>query len=162
MTNPENIVAGAGDPRVQHPGGLPPDPGELSQRAAGLSQQPAGLSHEREERGRLSVIIRDLPEATVVAVGGELDLLTAPQLAAELEPILDDDHRHIAIDLTRTTFMDSAGIHGLVNISNRARPHFAVICPAGTVRRTIELVGLAEPLCVVDSLDEYRRRRVGS
>lgn len=169
MTNPENTLAGPGDPRVQHPGGLPPDPGELSQRAAGLShqpaglsQQPTGLSHGREAPDRLSVIIRDLPEATVVAVGGELDLLTAPQLAAELEPILGDDHRQIAIDLTGTTFMDSAGIHSLVNISNRARRHFAVICPAGTVRRTIELVGLAEPLCVVDSLDEYRRRRVGS
>lgn len=162
MTNPENTLAGAGDPRTQHPGGLPPDPGELLQRAAGLPQQPAGLSHGREGRGRLSVIIRDLPEAAVVAVGGELDLLTAPKLAAELEPILGDDHRQIAIDLTETTFMDSAGIHGLVNISNRARRRFAVICPPGTVRRTIELVGLAEPLCVVDSLDEYKRRRVGS
>jgi len=115
-----------------------------------------------QEAARLSVVIHDLPEATVVAVGGELDLLTASQLTAELDPILTADHRHIAVDLTETSFMDSAGIHALVNISNRAQHHFAVICPAGTVRRTIELVGLAEPLCVVDSLDEYRRRRAGS
>ena len=115
-----------------------------------------------QEPARLAVVIRDLPEVTVVAIGGELDLLTAPQLAAEVEPILSMDHRHIAIDLTETSFMDSAGIHVLVNICNRARHHFAVVCPAGTVRRTIELVGLAEPLCVVDSLDEYRRHRAAS
>ncbi len=139
MTNPEETLAAiGGDPNVQ---------------------EPVRLSHEPI---RLSVVIQDLPEGTVVAVGGELDLVTAPQLAAELEPILTANHGHMAIDLTETSFMDSAGIHALVNISNRARRHFAVICPAGTVRRTIELVGLAEPLCVVDSLGEYRRRRAGS
>jgi anti-sigma B factor antagonist len=146
MTNPEETLAATGgDPSVQGPGALSQGPGALSQAPA-----------------RLSVVIRDLPEGTVVAVGGELDLLTAPQLAATLEPILTADHRHIAIDLTETSFLDSAGIHALVNIGNRARRHFAVICPAGSVRRTIELVGLAEPLCVVDSLDEYKRSRTGS
>jgi len=143
MRNPEETLA---------------DPGDFS------AHEPlAGAGDRRtHEPARLSVVIRDLPEATVVAVGGELDLLTAPQLTAELEPILTADHGHIAIDLTETRFMDSAGIHTLVNISNRAKRHFAVVCPDGTVRRTIELVGLAEPLCVVDSLDEYRRRRAGS
>ena len=138
MTNTEDTLATTGDPTAQQPDTR--------------SQEPV----------RLSVVIQDKPEATVVAVGGELDLLTAPQLSAALEPILDVDHRDIVIDLTETTFMDSAGIHALVNISNRAERHFAVICAAGTVRRTPELVGLAEPLCVVGNLDDYRRRRAGS
>ena len=138
MTNSEETLADLGEPTAHEPGML--------------AQEPV----------RLSLAIQDLPEATVVAVGGELDLLTAPQLAAEVDPILTAGHRHIAIDLTQTSFVDSAGLHALVNISNRAPRHFAVICPAGTVRRTIELVGLAEPLCVVDSLDEYKRRRAGS
>ncbi|MBV8220742.1 MAG: STAS domain-containing protein [Solirubrobacterales bacterium] len=159
MTNPEETLAATGDPSPQEPGTLSHGLGALSQEPDALSQEPGALLREP---ARLSVVIHDLPECTLVAVGGELDLLTAPQLAAELEPILTADHRHIAIDLTETSFMDSAGIHALVNIGNRARRHFAVICPAGTVRRTIELVGLAEPLCVVDSLDEYKRRRAGS
>jgi anti-sigma B factor antagonist len=138
MTNSEETLAELGEPPTHE--------------AGALAQEPV----------RLSLAIQDLPEATVVAVGGELDLLTAPQLAAELEPILTVGHRHIAIDLTQTSFVDSAGLHALVNISNRAPRQFALICPAGTVRRTIELVGLAEPLCVVDSLEEYRQRRAGS
>ena len=138
MTNPEETLAATGDP--------------IAQERGALLQEPV----------RLALVIQELPEATVVAVGGELDLLTAPQLAAEIDSILTVDHRHIAIDLTETSFVDSAGLHALVNISNRVQRNFAVICPAGTVRRTIELVGLAEPLCLVDSLDEYRRRRAGS
>jgi len=141
MTDTEETLADTGDPRAE---------------------EPVELTQEPDKLGRLSVIVRETAEATVVAVGGELDLLTAPQLTAELEPILTADHGHLAIDLTETAFMDSAGIHALVNIANRARRHFAVICPAGSVRRTIELVGLAEPLCVVDSFDEYKRRRAGS
>jgi anti-sigma B factor antagonist len=131
MTNSEETLADLGEPAAHAPSALAPEP------------------------VRLSLAIHDLPEATVV------DLLTAPQLATELDPILTAGHRHIAIDLTQTSFVDSAGLHALVNISNRAPRHFALICPAGTVRRTIELVGLAEPLCVVDSLEEYWQRRAG-
>ena len=130
--------------------------------AQGPVGPPQGPIAPPREPIRLSVGIQDLPEGTVIAVGGELDLLTAPQLAAVVEPILAVDQRHIAIDLSATSFMDSAGVHALVNISNKAHRRFAVICPAGTVRRTIELIGLAEPLSVVDSLDEYRRRRAES
>lgn len=166
MTYLEETLGAPGNPRVQgplvpseEPTGPSQQPTRPSQQPIRSSQQPIRLS---QEPIRLSVGIQDLPEGTVVAVGGELDLLTAPQLAAVVDPILAVGHRHIAIDLTATSFMDSAGVHALVNISNRAHRRFAVICPAGTVRRTIELIGLAEPLCVVDSLDEYRRRRAGS
>jgi len=152
MTDTEETFAGTGEPVADDPVALPRGPDAFPQDRGALA----------DDSVRLSVVVRNLPEVTVVAVGGELDLLTAPQLAAELEPILAAEHRNIAIDLTETSFMDSAGIHALVNIGNRARRHFAVICPAGTVRRTIELVGLAEPLCVVDSLEEYKRRRAGS
>lgn len=112
-----------------------------------------------EEPGGLSVVARDSPEATIVTVSGELDLLSAPQLTVALDRILSATDRPIAIDLTETTFMDSTGIHALVNASNHARRHFAVICGPGTVRRTIDLLGLTEPLCVVESLEEYLRRR---
>jgi anti-sigma B factor antagonist len=166
MTELEETLGAPGDPRAQGPVVTSQRPVVTSQRPVVTSQRPVVTSQEpirpSQEPTRLSVDIQDLPEGTVIAVGGELDLLTAPQLAAVVDPILAVDHRHIAIDLTATSFMDSAGVHALVNISNRAHRRFAVICPAGTARRTIELIGLAEPLSVVDSLDEYRRRRAGS
>jgi anti-sigma B factor antagonist len=111
--------------------------------------------------GQMSVAVRAEPTATIVEVRGELDLLTAPQLASELDTLLSAEPRPIAIDLSETTFMDSAGIHVLVSARQRARRHLAVICAPGPVAKALELLGLTEMLNVVSSLDEYRRRRAG-
>ncbi|MGA8718680.1 MAG: STAS domain-containing protein [Solirubrobacteraceae bacterium] len=107
-------------------------------------------------------MIRDEPTGTVVAVTGELDLLSAPQLRTALDALLPANARHIAIDLTNATFMDSAGVHAVLDASHRAGGHLAVICPKGPVRQVIELLGLTEVLNVVSSLDEYRARRAGA
>ena len=111
--------------------------------------------------GGFAIVIRDEPAGTVVAVTGELDLLSAPQLRTALDPLLPANARHIAIDLTLATFMDSAGVHALLDASHRAGGHLAVICAKGPVRQVIELLGLTERLNVVSSLDEYRARRAG-
>jgi anti-anti-sigma factor len=112
--------------------------------------------------GQLTVEVRDEQEAAFMAVAGEVDLLTAPRLAAALDEILRAGPRHIAIDLTETTFMDSAGIHALLHAQQRAGRHVAVICGPGPVLRALELLGLTEPLNVVSSLEEYKQRRSGS
>lgn len=115
-----------------------------------------------EQPGQLMVVVRSEQEATLVAARGELDLLSAPLLSAEVGAILGADARPVAIDLTEITFIDSAGIHVLVNASQRARRHLAVICSPGPVARALGLLGLSEMLNVVSNLDEYKRRRAGS
>lgn len=112
--------------------------------------------------GNLTVVVRYEPEAAVVTVAGEIDLLTAPQLTAALDELVRTTTRHIAIDLSETTFMDSAGVHVLLQAHQRAGRHLAAICAPGPVLRTLELLGLTEPLRVVPSLEEYRLRRSGS
>jgi len=111
---------------------------------------------------RFGVVVQEDPAGTIVAVTGELDLLSAPQLRTALAALARANPRHIAIDLIQTTFMDSAGVHVLVDACNRARGHLAVICAEGPVRQVIEVLGLMEALNVVSSLDEYRARRAGS
>jgi len=107
---------------------------------------------------KLTVVVRDEPEATVVAVAGEIDLLTAPQLTAALDEILETTTRPITIDLRETSFLDSAGVHVLVKARQRAPRHLAVICGPGPVLRALELLGLTEPLGVEPGLDEHRLR----
>ena len=121
--------------------------------AATLQPQPPG---------NLTVVVRHEPEAAVVAVAGEIDLLTAPQLTAALDELVRTTTRHIAIDLSETTFMDSAGVHVLLQAHQRVGRHLAVICAPGPVLRTLELLGLTKPLGVLASLEEYRLRRSGS
>jgi anti-sigma B factor antagonist len=126
-------------------------------------EDPAAARGDSPNRlpGELSIAVRTEPGATFVEVGGELDLLSAPLLAAELDTLLSAQPGPIAIDLTGTTFMDSAGIHVLVNARQRAKRHVAVICAPGPVAKALELLGLSEMLNVVSSLDEYKRRRAG-
>ena len=112
--------------------------------------------------GQLAVEVRYEPDTAFVTAVGEIDVVTAPRLAAAVEETLRTNVRHIAIDLTGTTFMDSTGIHVLVQAQERARQDVAVICGPGPVLRTLELLGLAAPLNVVPSLDVHKRRRSGS
>ena len=112
----------------------------------------------------LFLSVRDEPGVTVVAVSGELDLLTSPKLMAELDDIVRQRTGDAVVDLSEATFMDSFGIHVLVSAHNRlARQSrkFAVICGRSPVRRTLELTNLTEVLSVTDSYDEYERRRSG-
>lgn len=77
--------------------------------------------------GNLTVVVRYEPEAAVVAVAGEIDLLTAPRLTAALDELVRTTTRHIAIDLSETTFIDSAGVHVLVQAHQRGGRHLAVV-----------------------------------
>lgn len=53
-------------------------------------------------------------ERTVVCVGGEIDVYTAPALRRQLdEPILHGS-RDLVVDLTAVTFLDSTGLGVLV------------------------------------------------
>jgi len=88
---------------------------------------------------------------TVIQVAGELDLLTAPKLSAHLDDIIRRPQGDVLVDLGEVEFIDSAGLHVLLNaqrrLASRARS-LAVICPPGPVRREIELARLVETLGV--------------
>lgn len=56
---------------------------------------------------RLSI---DVHGDHVMAVSGELELATAPQLQACIQNLHSEHNRHLQIDLSGTTFCDSTGI----------------------------------------------------
>ena len=59
----------------------------------------------------------------------------------------------VVVDLTALSFIDSSGIHALL----RPRPQeatFELVCPAGNVRRVLEVTKLERVLRVHDTLDE--------
>ena len=50
----------------------------------------------------------------VVAVAGEIDLFTAPELKAALGEALESGRTRIVVDLTETTFLDSTALGVLI------------------------------------------------
>lgn len=84
----------------------------------------------------------------VLDVRGELDLLTAPDLAEEVDRVLADGPPLLAIDLTRTTFIDSSGARQLARAARaagRVGTVVQVVCPLDNrpVRLVIDLLDLA-------------------
>lgn len=95
------------------------------------------------------------PEATIVAVHGEIDLSNAHELSDAVHNAInaatsaDTDAApplHEAwIDLTHTTYLDSAGINALAalnrDLSAQTHPTLGIIAPADSIaRRVLDLV----------------------
>ena len=87
----------------------------------------------------------------VVAVHGEVDMLSAPDLAAYVDSVLDRGVTRIVVDLTAATFLDSSGVFTLVRAKNRATDaggRVRVTCPPGPVLRVLTIAGLIDELGV--------------
>ncbi len=132
----------------------------------GTADHPT-LGRSLRPRGptQIALSTREVPEATVVTVTGELDVLTARKLTPQLDDIVRKHHGDAVIDLSRAEFIDSFGLTVLLNTQRRLERQgrsLSVICGEGPVRRAIEFARLLEPLGVVPSLAEYKRRRASA
>ena len=98
-----------------------------------------------------SAAARPNDKAVRIAVAGEIDLATAPQLKAVLLAAIEQltPPRAVKVDLTEVTFMDARGISVLLAVREAARRRgvgFTVQNPQGIVLRIFEIVGLTETL----------------
>jgi anti-anti-sigma factor len=89
-----------------------------------------------------------------VAVAGEVDLATAPQLRLAVMAAIDgsDGCEQIEVDLTRTTFLDARGVGVLLETHTAAELAgigLVVHNPRGIVRRILAVLDVADILGVV-------------
>jgi anti-anti-sigma factor len=81
----------------------------------------------------------------VVTGGGEIDLTNADGLRESLLSALNSGAAGLVVDMTETTFLDSAGVTALVRASRRAAASGAAMrlaVAAPPVLRVLNLVGL--------------------
>jgi anti-anti-sigma factor len=84
---------------------------------------------------------RDRPR---VAAAGELDLSTAHLLRRQLAELREAGWRDVAVDLREVRFMDSSGLHVLIDAGERARAaagRLSIVVEPGPVERLIALTG---------------------
>jgi len=81
-----------------------------------------------------------------VAVRGELDMATSPELTSALESLEKTEVQRVVVDLSKVTFIDSSAISALVRAKAalEARGAMLVIAPAS---RQVEM---ALRLCELD------------
>ncbi len=99
---------------------------------------------------------RKAESATVVEVGGEVELHSAGQLRDELVRAGASDNPCVVVDLSRVTFIDSTGLGVLVGAfkSVRERGALSLVCPQRSVRRVLEITGLTQVFPIFDTLEE--------
>ena len=99
------------------------------------------------------VLGRSGRDAVWIRLAGELDLAAAPLLAQTLrEPLAGV--QLIVLDLRDLTFMDSTGLHVVIDSYNRARQRgsrLVMIRGSAQVDRLFELVGVSDRFEIVDA-----------
>jgi anti-sigma B factor antagonist len=93
----------------------------------------------------------------VVAAPGEVDLTNAEGLRDALLSALNSGALGLVVDMTATTFIDSAGVTALVRASRRASATEATVrlaVTAAPVLRVLNLVGIDQLLDVHPSVSD--------
>jgi anti-sigma B factor antagonist len=95
------------------------------------------------------LVVRDervSPDTWLIAVEGQIDLYTAPELKSATLRAIDGGAKDLVVDLTETTFMDSTALGVLVGAMKRVQPlggSISIVCPGEDLRRLFEIAGLA-------------------
>ena len=78
----------------------------------------------------------------IIAVHGQADLHTAPQLRAAITTVLDGGAAGLVIDLSEASFIDSMTLGVLLGAVKRLRPsggRVSVVCTDSHIRRIFEI-----------------------
>jgi anti-sigma B factor antagonist len=93
----------------------------------------------------------------VLAVRGEIDLFTAPELKQVLAESIEAGRVRIVVDLTDTTFLDSTALGVLIGAVKRLRSRdgaLAIVNIDENISKTFEITGLDQIFTIVPTREE--------
>jgi len=99
----------------------------------------------------------DSPDASGLALRGEVDIAALPELEQALEAAIETTTGGFVIDLSGVDFLDSSGLFAMLKartVLAREDRTLAVVCPAGPVRHLLEVAGVAKLLAVCESRED--------
>ena len=110
---------------------------------------------EEEVRMELSLSTYDSGDHTVLEVGGEVDVYTAPRLREKLVELVETGARHVVVDLSRVEFLDSTGLGVLVGALKRLRAvngTFGLVCAHERLLKIFRITALDRVFSLYDSV----------
>ena len=113
----------------------------------------------------ITISVQHRDGIAVLAVGGEIDMLTAPQFEKAIDDVLAYDPATLVIDLTEVTLLASVGLRLLATANQRfvlatannrsgESGGFGVVAGAPATIRPIELTDLNEAFDLYLTLDD--------
>lgn len=104
-----------------------------------------------------SIEARDLPGARLVTLRGEVDLSNAREVMEAVRAAVTHDATLVVLDLSGTTYLDSAGIAMVFRLAERLghrRQELRLVVPADApIRRGLELTRVTTLLTVHESAE---------
>lgn len=95
----------------------------------------------------LTLAAQEVEGTTVVAVGGEIDVYTAPKLRDKITELVGNGSYDLVIDLEGVEFLDSTGLGVLVGGLKKVRAHdgsLRLVCPQDRLLKIFRITGLAK------------------
>jgi anti-sigma B factor antagonist len=101
--------------------------------------------------------VRPVGSVTVVAVHGDVDVMSSPRLRECLLNAMEDGALDFVLDLEACHLLDSTGL-GVIDAAARSlrrrHGHLAVACATPRIRRLFSVTRLDRRIRVVGALDE--------
>lgn len=99
---------------------------------------------------------REVDGHVVVAVGGEIDVYTAPKLRDKITELVGAGHYRLLIDLEGVEFLDSTGLGVLVGGLKKVRSHdgsLGLVCNQDRLLKIFGITGLAKVFTIHPSTE---------
>ncbi len=90
----------------------------------------------------------------VIELGGEVDLYTAPEFKERMVQVIEDGKKHVVVDLSKATFIDSTTLGVLVGGVKRLRPSggsLTLVCTDPHICKSFAITGLDRVVSIHDS-----------
>jgi anti-sigma B factor antagonist len=103
----------------------------------------------------LSLTTRTEGDRTIVSVGGEIDVYTAPKLREQLVDLVNAGQYHLVVDMEDVEFLDSTGLGVLVGGLKRVRAHegsLRLVCTQERILKIFRITGLTKVFPIHDSV----------
>ena len=97
------------------------------------------------------------PGFTVIELGGEIDVYTAPKLRERLVSLVDSGSYQLIVDMESVEFLDSTGLGVLVGGLKRVRNHegwIDLVCTQSRILRIFRITGLNRVFNIYDTVPE--------
>jgi len=102
----------------------------------------------------LTLATREAGDRTVVTVGGEIDVYTAPKLRDKITELVNAGHHDLLVDMEKVEFLDSTGLGVLVGGLKKVRAQqgsMELVCSQDRLLKIFRITGLAKVFTIHDS-----------
>ena len=105
----------------------------------------------------LNLSTRHEGDRTVIEVGGEIDVYTAPKLREQLVDLVNQGRFHLVVDMEAVDFLDSTGLGVLVGGLKRVRSYdgtLSLVCSQEKILKVFRITGLTKVFPIYPTLQE--------